>query len=773
MHFICPHLDLKSVILPLIDVSVFFSGANYANMLNGNGRGDKTDSLPMSNSLHTTKELFEQTTDVIDKVMESLLIHKNDIISKSLINTMSILPPGITSISNACLDKQYHHRSIARICGSFSSESNLNGRKSNWWIFQLVESMTLDICVLSFRILSSSSCRINYLEMHKLQKLAARNVTSRYCGSFPAWNESSPMSQLSLHFVITWPSDRINFSLRYSIRKSLYLVIYHGRHMSKSEQLHSFMLQHLGYYKAATYLKITAQYDHIIMHDIFANETNALGNLVIHDGAGTACDLLPRKMSSSHQLYISFFLMTHTQYHRYFHFFSMLAPGVLFTSHVVVNTSSKQTYYSVIHFTLLLKHNRPFEFELTQVHRYGFTGSHCEYSGIILSNTIDDKKQDYGPFCGQHRYESYSITGLRLPIHDAHVILYSYLNYSEILVEIRLQISQTVGGDLLPLWFHCGRYVRYYGQILCTCNTKTMTWKRAIVPSLLYLLPEWPTDGMVSQMTLILTDVIGVVSAEFLSNSLKFCNTTFEKEVEKYRIMTNCGWMDPIVIMKRDFPMDLQVRKENTHVVPYSDMKLMLNFDEANVIYNLFVMKQRETAFSYISIQKSSCTENVTLSINTKGGFSHYLPQHEFLVGTDFEWLSEGNNLNFDVRLENTNHSCGMKIFHQSHDYPFCMRDWYNISALCYRFWLRGGKGLENPLCNEHRCYTRLDGGQLSWNHAQEKCEGIHGSLISINSHEELDLFRMMLYSLMPLVAEKTFIQGVVSESSVGIHFHN
>ncbi len=56
----------------------------------------------------------------------------------------------------------------------------------------------------------------------------------------------------------------------------------------------------------------------------------------------------------------------------------------------------------------------------------------------------------------------------------------------------------------------------------------------------------------------------------------------------------------------------------------------------------------------------------------------------------------------------------------------------------------------------------------MSWNAAQNMCEDIHGSLVSIDSHEEMDFIRMLFRPSIPLKSEKTFLLGVLSKVNVG-----
>ncbi len=190
--------------------------------------------------------------------------------------------------------------------------------------------------------------------------------------------------------------------------------------------------------------------------------------------------------------------------------------------------------------------------------------------------------------------------------------------------------------------------------------------------------------------------------------------------------------------------------------------------------FKVFAIKQHETAFSYLEIQESSCIENISLNINVRHEHnSYHVHVHQFLVDRKIEWTSTHGNLDFDIHIPHNSNVCEMTILHQSYDYQFCVREWYNITPFCYKFWRsHDWYGLANPLCNEYRCYTILHGGQLSWNLAQNMCEDINSSLIAVNSHEEMDFARMMIYPFMPVVTEKTFLSGESPGSKVCFSFH-
>ena len=720
--------------------------------------------------MHNGNKLFKQSKDVLDTVIASLMVYVTTVRIRSLLDVIPIFPAAITRIANVCLDKHHHHRFSARICGSLSLPYNQNGMRDIWWVLPLLDSATLDVHILVFQTMYSPYCQINYMEMHKQPKLAARNLTSRYCGFFPAWNESSPMSQLSLHLVITWPPDMINILLRYAIHTSICMIIYQGHRLTNIKSLYLYQLQYLGPFNTTTYLMITTQYHHIITYNMLTNMTfSTIKYLSIYDGPSTGCGQPPSRISSSHQLCVS--IQMDSEHQTLFNFSSFPAPLTLVSSHITMNTSLTHTFYNTMVFSMILTQNGPFKFEIKKMQRYGFTGSHCEYSGVVLTNTIDNITDDYGPFCNQGSHEAYSVTSLRLPISDARIVLYGYSKYSNIFVEISLQEHQKYLGDVLPLWANCHRYERQYGQVQRVCNLMIVRWNLTVVPTMIYLLPELPTHEITPNMGLGLRHIMGAVDVKFLLRSTPLCQMDWSKLADKYNIKTKCAWVDPIVIIKRDIPKELLLVKGFNQVVPYSDITLRLNYDGSASLYGLYFMKQRETAYSYISTQNSSCVDMFTLTIDPKDAFDRYSHRHQFQLDEKFEWNSVDNNFKFYLRIFQSNHSCQMAIVHQSHDYSFCLRDWYNITPMCNQIWKNGDERykLQNPLCHDYRCYTVLHGGSLSWLNAQAMCKKIHGDLISFDSHEEVNFIRMLFYSFLCLPNEKTFVYGIVPGSTVSM----
>ena len=411
------------------------------------------------------------------------------------------------------------------------------------------------------------------------------------------------------------------------------------------------------------------------------------------------------------------------------------------------------------------------ELQIRQLLQHGYTGSRCDYSGVVVSNSVDNEYKYYGPFCQQNRHESYSITDLKLPLYYAHIVLYSYIQYSTIFVSISLKTHQMYLGDVLPLVIRdCKMFKRSYGKIIYSNERTGVIYKQSMTESLIIFLPDTVKKLITTGMIMHLRDTMGIVAAKLKSNGFSFCRTDWRHERDDYVIRTNCSWIEPIVIIKRHFPTKLELKTRENHVVPYSDITMMVNYNESSSFFKVSAVKQRQTSFSYITIQNSSCMENVSMVINSQDEFGRLPPhKHRFLVGKEFEWVSINGKLDFEIRLLHRGITCEVTILHQSHEYPFCVRDWYNISSMCYEFWRWPSTYIfPNPLCNEIQCYTMMKGGQLSWNQAQDTCEDIHGSVVFVNSHEEMEFVRMMLHSPMPLANEKLFLHGIHLRSNVG-----
>ena len=105
-----------------------------------------------------------------------------------------------------------------------------------------------------------------------------------------------------------------------------------------------------------------------------------------------------------------------------------------------------------------------------------------------------------------------------------------------------------------------------------------------------------------------------------------------------------------------------------------------------------------------------------------------------------------------------------------------CQRDWFADPSLCYDFWRNRGHIKANTLCTQIRCYHQvLPDHPLSWQEAQEVCVKHNGTLITLNSHEELQLLRMMLMQDVSISVKSLFIglnQILVSYTKVNMNLH-
>ena len=184
----------------------------------------------------------------------------------------------------------------------------------------------------------------------------------------------------------------------------------------------------------------------------------------------------------------------------------------------------------------------------------------------------------------------------------------------------------------------------------------------------------------------------------------------------------------------------------------------------------IVAFREHHHSFSSIQLLAFSCLDTV-LDIEHYNFPNEFLLIHQFLVNDQFsKWLSKDANFAFTINYEsNAHYSCMIKWHYQQHNFTLFEHYWFDLTQTASNYWKI--KTISEAICTSTRCYDLLEGGNISWSEAQQMCIGKGGTLVTISSHEELSMIRMILRVISPLHSERMFVGLMTQSAQVNKHF--
>ncbi len=659
-----------------------------------------------------------------------------------LIDAISHFPIFIQSIHAACNDHISKHKFCARLCGTHYWH---NSTHTKWLVISPIYTASMSVEMLHFHMLYSPNCQINYFAMnwHSMD-----NTTARYCGHVPIWKESRPTFKLTIQVIIQWKKDLITILMKYAICSSKYVMNSRKHYVNEKLPYHYNEISHPCKAHVCTlYFMVYTGYQNIIKKVHFDQMHQQ--DMKIYDGYGISLRILTGLISSSHQIVIEFILSSQstTLYHNYS---SYAAPSIWCDSISTVNTSIKHTFYAVIALQGFSEQDINKELRIMYLEVEGFRGLRCEYGGVVLSIVLL-LTDTYGPYCDQPVYESYSITNVKLPIKLAWLTIYSYSEYSNLSLVYRLQSRRPYDGDILPSSQSCMEYNRMYGRIRWLDPDVLISWGTPVVTTHIYFLPQI-THDIEYRVQLYILDSVAEANAFFMSCYYSDCDTIHRWPSGIHVLHTKHAWVESMTLVTRHVANHQLLRHGSNLISSHSDMHLGVSLERSSPPIRLSIVPRYQTAYNYISVMDASC-DGLRLSIVNRNSL-------KFLINQTFRWLSQAADLALKFEDPIRSDSCAMNISYQTYEYSLCRKRWYNMTSLCHSFW--DYKRLPEYLCHYHRCYYMIKWHRdmVSWEEAQKSCKETQGSLIAINSFEELGILKMLVLTKRSSGVEYLYLGG-------------
>ena len=110
----------------------------------------------------------------------------------------------------------------ARVCGHFTNYDVTWSTSMKWNLNPLKDSNTY-LLFHEFKIMASINCGINSLEIRRSQ---SSEYSDKYCGDFPAWNESCPCDQIGLTLINPFIHYKTIFSMSYIISQRMAVTVH-------------------------------------------------------------------------------------------------------------------------------------------------------------------------------------------------------------------------------------------------------------------------------------------------------------------------------------------------------------------------------------------------------------------------------------------------------------------------------------------------------------------------------------------------------------------
>ena len=452
-----------------------------------------------------------------------------------------------------------------------------------------------------------------------------------------------------------------------------------------------------------------------------------------------------------------------------------------------MNTTASSIYYTVILLQQSTVLRTTVELDVQKIAVNGYRGILCEYAGVIIATKAFSSHHYYGPFCDQHLHEAYSVVGYRLPLALSYLVLYSYSQYSILLISYILKTDLLYCGDVLPFYDGRIKYKRPYGKVQYRNTLIWLHWEELRNESNVYFLPR--TTGLRAFKR---TGFTFFYEEGHVSENIVFGNVTIIRRRTYYTIVSRYTWMEPVLRLKWYHPNRLDITKRMTYLRTGVDRTISFDYPQTPKCTSFIFVKHQMTTFIHIQTKNSSCP-HYNLSITKYGQFPYTFKQliNVFVVSQQsFEWITTNTDIEFGLNVSCV--GCSLNLVYNIYDYSLCIRNFYNMTHICYDFWkedqghrisddILDGSAIPVPLCNEQLCYrverssSTSQSVSISWNGAQQICQKSGSSLVTINSYEELDLVRMVLYHLFSLVSEYSFLVFIgltANISSVSISCH-
>ena len=679
--------------------------------------------------------------------------HSPESQSENLLTKITMIMYYIQQIMDMCFNYGHHSRPLSQICGlmiikPLNSRQNIaigddiqshgmqhiNHINSDYFI-NLLSNYTTHVEVQHIHITWTSNCEVNYLEITRFYQ---NSSASRYCGYHPAWNESGSMKRITIRVKVSLNIGVFDVKMMYFLGKTMKWILYKRRYVFR-EPFHipvRSLSNLMG--DTAVICTLISQYVNIIkigfQHNIREGFT-----YVLYDGPGLENSLLAvnSMLSSTHQFTIRMFLAGTKCMQTDISVTYLRAPeiNININNNHSINISLLANFYhsfSLSKITLV-------DIRQENLHVHGYTGSNCEYGGIVYS--MDSREQiDYGPYCQKDTLHTQSISKLTLPFQNIHVILYSYSGYTRVVVFIMIQ-SRSYFGDVLPICYCCYCLNRIYGRI-CYDHWIRMKNIQYIKSFKFYFLPQQCNKKIFALS--FPANMPTVV--DFKGHQHDDCRIIGGRpKFAKLNIVAiRCLESVPIFLIRSRSWMSSSNSDNMRRLVFVDDVKIAVSNVPPNHAYCKFLIRGNRQRDFYIIRPLSATCSNTTLRLSswdygTKFHTNLFIFEKELdiwqSVGYEFRMMFNSSN--------NLETGCAMSMELQRYQYTICSRHWFDNVHICYSYWQQPWD--ITHVCIAGRCYTHLQGGNWTWWQAQKQCRSVGWNLVVVNSFEEQRIVRWIL----------------------------
>ena len=250
------------------------------------------------------------------------------------------------------------------------------------------------------------------------------------------------------------------------------------------------------------------------------------------------------------------------------------------------------------------------------------------------------------------------------------------------------------------------------------------------------------------------------------SRHISICQTEISSKVFvtgsfNLLISTQCPWLDAIVFatfyhtIKRLIHGDSQELYTRMDPGTHQDIIYQTNSVSSMIINIVSCVFQN---YHYIQHKPGTCNQSSLCIHQWHEAFCIYLVEQEC------QWKSDGQTWKYELSISTGNISCTSTLQYQPRNFMLCSYNFLDLTPFCqdYLEW-----NYHKPICYGVHCYQWMPGGQLSWTEAKETCSDIRGTLLTLNSYEEIEVVSWILRRLSWLSSEFVFLGLYQNEVSV------
>ena len=697
-------------------------------------------------------------THVIDSVFMHLIFSSQ--FSSTIMSMMHGLVLSIQTMMAMCYDTS--RQPLSRVCGSTNYDSR-SSVMTQFWDIQVIKHYTVNLNIIIFKLLYSPYCHVDYATITRYELC---NVTSKYCGHLPGWNESSQSPRLVITIGVNWPKYESYFLMRYHMSTSPRLLLYQRRFLQPRLK-YQFKNLYKQYKVDILFIQtITSVYDRLIKVDLPSDQHERIGNNIsrIFDGPGILSEVLHGKISSSFQVSVNKALSINDIRNEFISYTSINTPSCLADNIFYSPASNAMIYYQVLISKATKKSTSRVQLRILDFKVDGFSGLKCEYGGISIINDIFEIIE-YGPFCELYPSKTYTNEHLSLPLRNATIIVYWYRRYDNVSTKITILAMQDMIQDVVPLWGEYHLYDLLYLRIDLHQQQQrkfmyiSYLYYQTTDQSILYLLPHGTMVHGRSKFVVSLNGRYAQAMYIILSD-FNYCETVLKKEIHTSAVITSCPWFEPTLVieMGTDMFFARDVLKQHS-LLPRTPLEIHVQQSICNSTVLFDITTEGRHTFSCLDINHITC-QGVLLHISPK--YRKNIISHRFLLDNRLDlWLSEYDKLSFSIQFSDIACNCNVIFHHETGKFTWCLHNWFNLHDICETLFIDSS----SRLCVKYRCYSLIQGHNTSWLDAEAACQARGGHLVTINSHEELRLVTMLVHKLKLETSEYFFI-GMVSVMS-------